>query len=300
MSKENKNYKSSVFTSLFQGCSKAKEYLLELYNSLNGTQFDDPKIIEPIIVDDSIYRSIKHDVAFRVGDKVVMLIEHQSTINPNMPLRALMYMGKVYEKIVDTRKRYGKYLVKIPVPEIYVFYNGREDYPDEKTLYLKDAFIENADDSSINVRVKVYNINSKEDGKVEILEKCKILKEYSEFIEVYRRYLELEYEEPAKQAINECLREGILVDYLREAGDEIMSFLTAEYDYDMDIKVNREEAYEEGFNKGEEQGIEQGEERKTIEDIKKLMAKIPCDIEYAFDLLDVLEKDRKKYKDMIG
>ena len=133
MSKVNRNIKSSVFADIFQGCSRAKEYSLELFNSLNDTHLDNPDLIEHITVDDSIYRSIKNDVAFRVGDKVVMLVEHQSTVNPNMPLRALMYMGKVYEKVIDMRKRYSKTLAKIPIPEIYVFYNGEEDYPEEKT-----------------------------------------------------------------------------------------------------------------------------------------------------------------------
>ena len=250
MEKVNREIKSSVFSDIFQGCSRAKEYALELYNGLNGTNFDDPNLIEHITINDSIYRSIKNDVAFKVGNKVVMLVEHQSTINPNMPLRALMYMGKLYEKIVDKKKRYSSNLVKIPVPEIFVFYNGDDDYPEVQVLNLKDAFVEDVNEPPIVVKVKVFNINLKNGKEIDILEKCEILKEYSEFIDTYKRYVAEGVEDPARQAIYYCIDNGILADYLQEAGDEIMSFLTAEYDYDMDMQVNREEAREEGREEG--------------------------------------------------
>ena len=295
MNKINRNIKSSVFADIFQGCTRAKEYSLELFNSLNDTHLDDPNLIEHITIDDSIYRSIKNDVAFRVGDRVVMLVEHQSTINPNMPLRAFMYMGDIYKRIIDVKKRYRRTLTKIPVPEIFVFYNGEDDYPDEEILSLKDAFFEEVDNPPINVFVKVYNINPKGDAKVAILEKCEILKENSEFIDIFRRYVREGYDDPARQAIDECMKRGILVDYLREAGDEIMNYLNAEYDYDMDIQVNREEAFEEGKEQGLELGLEQGLELGVLSSIKNLMDSMNISAEEAVQYLKIPEDKRAEY-----
>lgn len=254
MSKPNREIKSSVFADLFQNCSMAKENALSLYNGLNGTNLTDPGLIQHIEIDESIYRSIKNDVAFQVDNKIVMLVEHQSTVNPNMPLRMLMYLGKVYEKLIDQKLRYSRSLVHIPVPEIYVLYNGSEKFPEEKTLKLSDAFIENIIGSIIEIEVKIININYDEYPDSDILNNCAVLKEYSEFIDIYKKYVYMGEKEPAKRTINECINKGILADYLKKAGDEIMSFLTAEYDYETDIQVNREESYKEGVIAGIEQG----------------------------------------------
>ena len=299
MSEVNREIKSSVFTSLFQNCSHAKEYSLELYNSIEGTNISDPEVIKHIDIDTSIYRSIKNDVSFLVENKIIMLVEHQSTINPNMPLRALMYLGRLYEKIVVKDSRYRKKLVKIPTPEIYVFYNGKDEYPEETTLYLSDAFIEKKEDCPIEVKVKVFNIridNKENEGLIKnqnkILAKCNILKEYSEFISIFERYKNEGNENPAKTAINECIAHNILKDYLVEAGDEVMSFLTAEYDYDMDIQVNREEAFEDGV----QQGLEQGEDRKAVTDILNLMDSLKCDEERAMELLKIPKDKWQEFK----
>ncbi len=294
MSQINRKIKSSVFTDLFQNCSHAKEYALELYNGIEGTNISDPKRIEHIEIDDSIYRSIKNDVSFMVDGKLMILVEHQSTINPNMPLRSLMYMGRLYEKVVEKTLRYRKTLVKIPEPEIYVFYNGKEPYPRESTLFLSDAFLVKKNEIPIEVKVKVYNIRPKGNDNssettdhIDILERCPILKEYCEFIEEYELCKEKGYENPARIAIENCIKRNVLKEYLTEAGDEVMSFLTAEYDYDMDIKVNREEAFEAGV------------EQNTIKNIISIMKSLDFDIDKAMDCLEIPVEKREQYKELI-
>ena len=310
MSKVNREIKSSVFTSLFQNCSHAKEYSLELYNSIEGTNYTDPELIKHIDIDVSIYRSIKNDVSFLIENKIIMLVEHQSTVNPNMPLRALMYIGRLYEKLVDQASRYRTKLLKIPTPEIYVFYNGTRPYPDETTLYLSDAFMVEKEDCPIEVKVKVFNIGigritkDKSSSKnIEILEKCQILKEYSEFMNKFERCKHERDENATRKIIEECIREGILKDYLEEVGDEVMSFLTAEYDYDMDIKVNREEAFEDGLEQGIkqgiEQGIEQGKDLNAINNIKNIMKSLNCDVDKAMELVGTPEDKKEEYKNRI-
>ena len=253
----NRNIKSSVFTNLFQDCENAQKNALELYNSIKGTAYTDASIIEHIKTEQSIYRYVKHDVAFKVGDTIIVLIEHQSTINPNMPLRALMYLGRAYEKIIARKLRYSKKLIKIPCPEVYVFYNGTEYYPDESTLYLSDAFVDNCNaepDLAVEVKVKVYNINNPE--HIELAKNCKILSDYSRFINKCRENMNADMENPISEAIRYCIKNEILKDFLEKEGDAVMSFLTDEYDYDTDISVNREESKAEGIEIGIVRGME--------------------------------------------
>ena len=217
----------------------------------------------------------------------------------------LMYLGKVYEKLIDQKLRYSRSLVHIPVPEIYVLYNGNEKLSQKEILRLSDAFGKCAIDTHVEVEVKIININYEEYPDSEVLNNCDILKEYSEFIDIYKRYIRIGEKEPAKRAINDCIEKGILVDYLKKAGDEIMSFLTAEYDYETDIQVNREESYKEGVLAGIEQGIEQGIGQGIAESLNNLLQNTDMNLEQAMSALgfseEIKEQFREKYsKDKSG
>lgn len=174
-----------------------------------------------------------------------MFGEHQSTVNPNIPIRYVMYAGRAYEQVLDKRDRYKTRLVKIPTPEFYVFYNGMQEYPLEQQLLLSDSFL------------TAPGINF---GKShEILDRCRILKDYSLFIDTVRKYPDRE--EPIKKAIDECIDNGILAEYLKRKGSEVRNMLVAEYSYEEDILVKQEEARQEGLSIGLSQGLEQGEFR---------------------------------------
>ena len=242
--KYNRTYKSSVFTSLFQTCDDAKKNALSLINAIHGTNITDESRIKHIDLETSIYNRMRNDVSFMLDDRLVVLVEHQSTINNNMPLRSLMYISRIYERITDRKTRYRKSLIKIPTPEIYVLYNGEEDLPEEYTMKLSDAFDVSTDEIALDLTVKVYNIKPKGKGGSEILDKCKVLREYSEMIDIFMTLVKENNPKPARETITRCLEKGILVDFLMEEGDEVENWLFAEYDYDEDVAVQREEAAE--------------------------------------------------------
>nr|WP_300766457.1 Rpn family recombination-promoting nuclease/putative transposase [uncultured Acetatifactor sp.] len=198
-----------------------------------------------------LYKNFKNDISFEVEGRVLVLGEHQSTVNPNMPLRCLMYVGRAYEQLVEKKARYRTMQVKIPTPEFYTFYNGTEEFPQEQELRLSDAFLDAPGGNSAELTVKVININSHKAHI--ILEKCGILREYSLFVDKVRKN-SIE-EDAIKKAINECIQQGILSDYLKRKGSEVTNMLIAEYDYEEDIQVKQQEAMQKGWEKGLEKGL---------------------------------------------
>lgn len=246
MEKENREHKDSVFVDLFYQDETAKKNLLSLYNALHDTNYEDETIIRKVKIDDVLYKNFKNDISCEVNGQVLVFGEHMSTINRNMPLRCLMYVGRAYEQLVDSKARYRTTLVKIPTPEFYVFYNGEKEQPLERVLSLSDAFMNPAGENSVELKVKVININS--DKAHEILGKCGILKEYSQFISTVRKY---SYEESAiKKAIKECIEKGILADYLKRKGSEVENMLIAEYSYEEDMQVKLQEGIWQGRREG--------------------------------------------------
>ena len=246
MEKENREHKDSVFVDLFYQDETAKKNLLSLYNALHDTNYEDETIIRKVKIDDVLYKNFKNDISCEVNGLVLVFGEHQSTINRNMPLRCLMYVGRAYEQLVDSKARYRTTLVKIPTPEFYVFYNGEKEQPLEQVLTLSDAFMNPVGENSVELKVKVININS--DKAHGILDKCGILKEYSQFISTVRKYSE--EERAIKKAIKECIEKGILADYLKRKGSEVENMLIAEYSYEEDMQVKLQEGIWQGRREG--------------------------------------------------
>ena len=243
MEKENREHKDSLFVDLFYQDETAKKNLLSLYNALHDTNYEDETIIRKVKIDDVLYKNFKNDISCEVNGQVLVFGEHQSTINRNMPLRCLMYVGRAYEQLVDSKARYRTTLVKIPTPEFYVFYNGEKEQPLEQVLTLSDAFMNPVGENSVELKVKVININS--DKAHEVLDKCGILKEYSQFISTVRKYSD--EESAIKKAIKECIEKGILADYLKRKGSEVENMLIAEYSYEEDMQVKLQEGIWQGI-----------------------------------------------------
>ncbi|MDO4337530.1 MAG: Rpn family recombination-promoting nuclease/putative transposase [Eubacteriales bacterium] len=270
MAKENREHKDSVFADLFGKDETAKENLLELYNALYDEKDTDPEVIKWIGLEDVLFKNFRNDVAFTVRNRKIILSEHQSTVNPNMPLRDLFYVAREYEKIISVRVRYRKKLVKIPTPEFIVFYNGTENYPTEQVLKLSDAFFDQPEKVSLELNVRVININPEKHH--EVLKKCKILQEYSLFVEATRKYRE--DEKQLEKTVKECINKGILADYLLRKSSEVINMLMAEYDYEMDIEVQREEAAQEAAD------------RKFIEYVDKAVKNFHISAEEACEKLE--------------
>ena len=260
MSTANRKYKDSVFVDLFSEDEKAKENFLSLYNALHGTNLPLSCPVENIRLDNIMYMNIVNDVSCLVDNKIIVLAEHQSTINENMPIRFLQYIARLYEKLQTPAGRYLRKLSKVPTPEFYVFYNGVEDYPETITLKLSNAFITKSEQVPLELTVQVLNINKDKGNK--ILKTCKTLDEYSLFVEEVRIQTQLNPENGFTNAVKICIEKGILKEYLQRKAREVINMLIAEYDYDTDIGVQREEASKIAFA----QGISQGSRQKALQD----------------------------------
>ena len=258
--KENRECKNSVFVDLFYENESAAENDIALYNALHDEPLPLGTTVEKIRVGNELYMNFKNDVSFGLGGKLLVLAEHQSTVNENMPLRSLLYIGRAFEQLVPVKDRYRRKKVPLPKPEIYVFYNGREKYVKEKILYLSDSYIIKDDEPMLELKVKVININPAQ--KHEVLEKCPVLRDYSIFIDTIRKYQEQRVDNVYEKAIHECIDKGILADYLRVHGSEVVNMLMSEYNYEQDIEVQREEAFEEGERLGREEGERAGREKE--------------------------------------
>ena len=265
MSTVNRKYKDSVFVDLFAEDEKAKENFLSLYNALHNTDLQLSCPVENIRLDNVMYMSIINDVSCLVDNKIIVLAEHQSTINENMPLRFLQYIARLYEKLQAPSDRYLRKLSKIPTPEFYVFYNGLDDYPETAVLKLSDAFMIKPDFLPLELEVKVYNINKSKDA--EVLLHCKTLEEYSRFVEEVRIQTQLDSENGFTNAVKICIEKGILKEYLQRKSREVINMLVAEYDYDTDIAVQSKESLLIGI----QQGFADGAYQTKLETAKNLL-----------------------------
>lgn len=265
MANENRKNKDTVFTDLFYSDKYAKRNLLSLYNALFGDDLQDENLIEQVRLENVLFQNMQNDISFLVKDRKIVLGEHQSTINQNMPLRSLMYIGREYEKIVDPDKRYARKLIKIPTPEFITFYNGEEDLPTESVLRLSDAFIDKEEDSALELCVRVININHPK-GHV-VLNKCGILNEYSAFVEETRKFKG--DEASLEKAVKSCIKKGILEEYLKRKGSEVVNMLMMEYDYEKDMRAQRAEAEEIGEEKGK------AKERDILKNVRSFLKKEP-------------------------
>ena len=243
-----RNYKDTLFRMLF----KEKENLLSLYNALNGTAYTDTEELEITTLENAVYMNYKNDVSFVFGYEL-MLYEHQSTMNPNMPLRNLIYVAKVLQGRVKDEKLYGKTLVRLPVPRFVVFYNGIDFQPEKQELRLSDAFEEKQEEPELELKVTVYNIN--EGNNRELMEACHLLKEYAQYVELVRKYAkEQPFPEAVERAVNECIKNGVLKEFLSKNWAEAIEMCIFEFDEEKYIASEREDAYKNGFEEGREEG----------------------------------------------
>ena len=246
--KVNKTYKSSVFSLLFSD----PDVLRELYCALRGVTLPDniPVVINTL--EDVIFMDKINDISFEIGGRLVVLIEHQSTINPNIALRLLMYIARVYEKNISDRNIYSTKKMQIPQPEFFVLYNGSAPYPDERVLKLSEMFkssepigLPDRINPVLELEVKVLNINK---GKNEcIVKRCQILSQYSAFIAKVREIEKEGYnlKESIKKAVIYCHEHDILKGFIEQHSSEVMNMLTTEWNWDDAKDVWFEEGREE-------------------------------------------------------
>ena len=254
----NRTYKARIFEMVFSD----KQELLALYNAINKTQYEDPEQLEINTLQNAIYMSMQNDVSFII-DSRLSLYEHQSTYSPNLPIRYLLYVADIYANITKNDNLYGTRKVMIPPPRFLIFYNGREAYPERKVLKLSDLYVVEEEEVSLELTALLLNINP--GYNEELMNTCKTLRDYAEYTERVRRYAEImKLEDAVERAITECIREGILSEFLSRNRAEAKRMSIYEYDEERHMRQTRAEGYEDGeaagMKKGEEIGRKIGEE----------------------------------------
>ena len=248
----NRQYKDTVFRMLFS----EKENLLSLYNAVTGSHYQNAEALKIVTLENAIYMGMKNDLAFMLETNIY-LYEHQSTINPNIPLRDLIYIGIEYQQYLNDKSLYSSKLQKIPAPKFMVFYNGTDDVEDSMELKLSSAYEHLAGEPDLELKVLMLNVN--EGHNKELMEQCQTLKEYAIYVARVRKYAsELNLNDAVERAITECIKEGILVEFLRKNRSEVKMVSILEYDKEWEEKKLRKAEYEAGKEDGRNEGIEIG------------------------------------------
>ncbi len=228
----NPKYKDTFFRMLFRD----KEELMKLYNAVNDSAYTDADQFQIVTLENAVYMNMKNDLAFLV-DFQLHLYEHQSTKNPNMPLRNLFYVAKQYQNLVREESIYSRRLVKLPTPRFVVFYNGTEKQPEQQKLRLSDAYDRKEGEPELELVVTMFNINPGYNEKLK--EQCGTLKEYMQYVERVRGYAGIpgmSLDEAVNRAVDECIREGILGEFLLRNKAEAVSMCIFEYDEEKEME----------------------------------------------------------------
>lgn len=263
-----RQYKDRLFQKVFED----KKDLLELYNAVNGTSYTNTEELEITTLDDVIYLSMKNDLSFIISS-TLNLSEHQSTYNPNIPVRGLIYFARLYEAYIKKKDYdiYGHKLVKLPTPQFIVFYNGREKQPDELILRLSDAFEPKLlSEPGLECKARMLNINYGHNEK--ILNSCKRLHDYSYFMKEVNMRLDkgMELDEAIASAIDDCIEKNVLADILLKCKSEVFYMLLTEYDEKNHWRHVKEEGREEQRIELAKKMLQKGESKYTIAEISEL------------------------------
>ena len=260
----NRNYKDTIFRMIFSD----RESLLSLYNAVNKRNYTNPDDLEIVTLENAIYMGMKNDLAF-IMDMNLYLYEHQSTYNPNIPLRNLFYIADEYQRLVVQKSLYSTVIQKIPTPRFIVFYNGTKKVDDYNEFRLSSAYENSTDNPDLELRVTMLNVN---DGhNLELMEHCRTLKEYAKYVARVRKYVtqNIPLEEAVTRAVDECIEEGILAEFLMKNKAEVIKVSIYEYDKEFEEKKLRKAEYEAGV----EAGIELGERSLLENQIRKKLKK---------------------------
>ena len=255
-----KAYKDSLFRMIYGGRDeRSRRWLLSLYNALSGKSYEDPALLEITTIEDVIYVSMKNDLSFLI-DSQMHLYEHQSSVNPNMPLRGLFYFAKLYQREVEKAdaNMFGTKLIRLPSPRFLVFYNGDAELPDTKRYYLSDAFLkEEGPDFPLgcggpDARGKEFEwtatlININKNRNETLQKKCESLYHYSAFVGRVKENLakSLPADEAVDEAVDFAIRGNFLDGLFREQKVNILGDLLTEFDEEAFLRRERRDAREE-------------------------------------------------------
>lgn len=250
-----REYKSSVFSML----TEIPEYALDIYNALNDTSYHDPNAVEIVKLKNGIVLSMRNDASF-VLDSFLNLYEHQSTYNPNMPLRFLIYFANMMQEQIkqNDRNMFGRRRIMLPTPRFVVFYNGREDRPDVEVLKLSDSYEKQQDEYQLDLICTIYNINP--DHNQKLMKKSSVLSGYAFFVDRVRYYCgrKQELEDAVRHAIDECIEQSILADFFASRKEEVLEMAVLDFTFERQLELTRRDEYEDGWSDGRLEGRREG------------------------------------------
>jgi predicted transposase/invertase (TIGR01784 family) len=241
----NVKFKDSFFSKLFS----EPERILKLYNALSSSKYPLNTPIEITTLENVLYKDRYNDLSFVLDGRLVVLIEHQSSVNPNMLIRLLIYLAKVYDKYIKEQNVYSSKLIKIPRPEFIVLYNGTDSYPDENILKLSDAFFNLPDrykpNGSLELTVRVLNINKGHNEA--IVDESAELYGYVVIVDEIRKNKAsgMSLEEAVSKAVKDCANQNILSDFLAKYGGEVITMLYTEWNLEEYVAMQKKEYAEQ-------------------------------------------------------
>lgn len=246
--KTNREYKDRLFKAIFgRDSEQSKRWRLDLYNALNGTNYTDPDALSLTTIENVIYITMKNDISFLIGSQM-NLFEQQSSFNPNMPLRGLMYFAQLYQMYLSKQEKdlFGTTLVKIPTPSFIVFYNGNRKLPDVSYQKLSDAFEPTGSGEGFEWTAKVLNIGGEHNK--ELHKKCRALYDYTSYVNQVKKNLrkKLPVREAVEEALEYAIRENLLDGFFKNQKMEVLNMSLTEFDQEQYDRNRRREGIDEG------------------------------------------------------
>ena len=253
----NRKYKDRLFRFIFSD----KGNLLQLYNAINDSHYNNPDDLVITTIDDVVYMGMKNDLSFIIDD-IMSLYEHQSTHSPNLPLRGLFYFSAMYRNYIEPMKQklYTDSPLRIHFPVYLVFYNGSMEEPERKEILLSDLFIQNGKGLQPALECTALLLNINVGHNQELMEKCRILKEYAQFIHTIRSKISvgLPFQEAVETAVEDCISQNILSEILRKNKAEVIDMILTEYDENEFREFLKEDSWKKGHEAGVQDGIKTG------------------------------------------
>ena len=254
----NTKYKDRLFNFIY-GSPENRKWTLSLYNAVNGSDYTDENAIEFNTIKEALYLGMHNDTSFLISD-IISVFEHQSSYNPNMPVRMLQYLGHLYEGYITRNRlnKFGSSLLQLPVPKLVVFYNGLKNLDDEVVLKLSDSFPEARRlESDVEVIVRMININQGHNKA--LMEACSTLREYAWLVDHVREYgISMELEDAVNRAIDEMPSDYELKSFLIAHRSEVFGMLLTEYNETEVMELFKEDGRKEGIKEGRKQGRKEG------------------------------------------
>lgn len=275
-----RQYKDRVFRMIYRD----KESFLELYNALNGTSYSNSEDLIVTTLESAIYLGMKNDVSYLVYDELTVY-EHQSTRNPNMPLRDLLYVAHIYSELTKNADIFSSKLIKIPAPQFVVFYNGVDEAPEQYVQKLSDAYEHLTGEPALELKVTVLNINY--GYNKELMDKCKSLRDYSIFVAKSRKYSRhMDLEEAIDLAITECIHEDVMAELLHKHRAEVISMSLFEFNEELHERSLKELGREEGETLAQFRLVRKKMNKgMTVEEIADVLEQEKANIQKLYDIL---------------